>query len=265
MTAQDGSAVICPRVSDGAEKELVNSGWLHRLNGNRTPSHKGNNVSRQGDVEQVDWRSRNNTFQAALTDERLQQCAYTLGVGRGSLRQLRAGFCTAMPALTFPMFDAAGQIIGIRLRTGDARKLAIRGSHAGVFLPRAFSHKPPLMICEGPTDAAALYSLSFDVIGRPSCRGGTDIIVKLLDKQEFNRPHVVIVADRDGPGMEGATALAERIGWNTKSVAIITPPAKDARAWTRGGATAADVTNYIKGAGAGGRQIVSNDTAPARF
>lgn len=265
MVSADGSVVICPRTPEGAEREMPDAGYLHRLSEKRTPHHRSMPVSRQFDVDRIDWLTRNNVFQSALSRDRLERCAWSLGVSPSSLKQMRAGFCTREPALTFPMFNAAGSIVGIRLRikrNGTKRQMSVRGGHEGIFTPRGFSASSPLLICEGPTDTAAMIDLGFDTIGRPSCRGATEIIATWLRAHWYHK--VIVIADRDGPGMEGATALKNRINHLAASVRVVTPPAKDAREWKRTSVTHAEVMRYIKGAGAGDT-IVSNDTAPARF
>ncbi len=57
--------------------------------------------------------------------------------------------------------------------------------------------------------------------------------------------HVVIVADRDGPGEQGARKLASVLVAYVPALRSIVPPAKDARDWVRSGATKTEVEAAI--------------------
>jgi DNA primase len=146
------------------------------------------------------------------------------------------------------MSDASGLVVGIRLRRPDGRKLSVRGGKEGLFIPADLPDGGRLLICEGPTDTAALLDLGFSAVGRPSCTGGTRHLVELV---RLRRPsELVIVADGDGPGQRGAEGLAATLAAYCAVVRVITPPAphKDARAWKQAGATAGDVVALIDAA-----------------
>ncbi len=118
------------------------------------------------------------------------------------------------------MRDEMGSVIGIRLRRSDGFKWAIRGSRNGLFIPAgAYFHHHTLCICEGPTDTAAALTLGLQVIGRPFCRGGTQMLVSFC--RQLQAP-VAIVSDADGPGIAGAEALADELVGVTK-VRVIRP------------------------------------------
>lgn len=112
------------------------------------------------------------------------------------------------------------------------------------------------MICEGPTDCAALLDLGFDVLGRPSCSGGIDIVRSYLAGK---RADVVIVADHDNdkvnpqgvtfnPGIDGALQLAKGLRGVAWSVKIIVPLGKDVREWVGRGATRVAFESLIRNA-----------------
>ncbi len=91
-----------------------------------------------------------------------------------------------------------------------------------------------MLICEGPTDTAALLDLDLNVIGRPSCTGGVELLINLVC--DWKPEEVAIIADADAPGQRGARYLASRlVGYVHGGVWIVTPPkgAKDAREWAR--------------------------------
>jgi DNA primase len=149
------------------------------------------------------------------------------------------------------MRNPSGEVLGIRLRRPDGGKFAVKGSKDGLFLPAMDGSEPdgPLLICEGPTDTAALLDMGFgNVVGRPSCTGGTRLLVQLVRRRL--RPEVVIVADGDGPGRRGADSLASVLVVYAPAVRVIQPPGaiKDARAWLLAGGMRSEVQEAIDAA-----------------
>jgi 5S rRNA maturation endonuclease (ribonuclease M5) len=111
-----------------------------------------------------------------------------------------------------------------------------------MFLPRGWNDNPKkgVLVCEGPTDTAAALDLDFSAIGRPSCLGGTALITEAVSTRR-----VVIVADDDGPGMDGAVRLQKHLENFCPGCQILVPPCKDMREWLRSGATKQDVVDAI--------------------
>jgi hypothetical protein len=154
-----------------------------------------------------------------------------LGLDPASLTVLGVGWTGR--EWSFPMFNANRECIGIRLRRArrglpDA-KYSVRGGREGLFLPVSAALGGPILMVEGPTDASAVLQLGFDVAGRPSCRGGEQHALDVAHGRD-----VVVVADRDKPGIEGAKHLASRLCLAAAKVRLLVPPApyKDVRDWT---------------------------------
>jgi phage/plasmid primase-like uncharacterized protein len=161
----------------------------------------------------------------------------SLGLSVESLCALDIGWSAFCRAWSFPMRDAAGSVIGIRLRRPNGTKFAVRGSKEGLFLPAASSTDERLLICEGPTDAAALLVLGYSaVVGRPSCTGGVKLLAELVRRR---RPgEVIIVADGDEPGRRGANNLASVLVAYCAVVRVVVPSRwKDVREFLRAGGT----------------------------
>jgi phage/plasmid primase-like uncharacterized protein len=132
------------------------------------------------------------------------------------------------------MHDGRGQVCGIRTRNPDGSKRAVTGSRAGVFLATVTTDAE-VMICEGPTDAAAALALGYEPIGRPSCTGQEIHVVDTL--RRWGRDRTTICADADGPGVSGATRLAEVLRAARIAVRMVAPVGhKDLRDWWRAGA-----------------------------
>ena len=230
----DGEVAICMRVESTMPSR--NGGWMHGVRDElatkrfrevrKKPDPKPNRTPRE-------WDDVANGFVERAAH--IKMFANSLGVSIHSLKALRAGFVNNR-TWAFPMVDAyTGKTCGIRLRTTDGRKLSMRGSKAGLFIPVAMDDPDPIFIAEGPTDTAALLSAGVYAIGRSSCLGQEQMVARFCEK----RP-VVIMADVDGPGRKGAAKLAQALKWHALSVRIMAPheKTKDVREWIhRGGIT----------------------------
>lgn len=237
LLARDGTAAICARVGEGVVKRAGEGGWLHHLNGREPPKYqpplRSAVNSRHLAVLAVDFATR-------ITQGQVDTLAGRLGVSPLALVGLGLGWDGA--AWTIPMFNHVRNVIGVHRRFPDGRKRAIRGSKNGLFIPVNLASEGLLLICEGASDTAALLTLGFAAIGRPGCLGGARIIRALA-----KRRRVVIVADQDGPGQDGAERLAAALRGVCSTVAVITPPPdiKDSRAWVQAGATHGDIQAVI--------------------
>ncbi|EMI55834.1 primase-helicase zinc-binding domain-containing protein [Rhodopirellula sallentina] len=175
-----------------------------------------------------------------------------LGLPAAELMRLRVGWSSQDKATTWPMVDHHGNVVGVRLRCmKTGKKWSVVGGSAGVFCPAELSTgMDRLFIAEGPTDCAALLSIGFDCIGRPSCNGAVAITTNLVKR--LHPSEVVIVADDDanGAGKRGAESLAVALVTVCARVRIIFPPAgiNDARDWVRNGATADEVLAVVHAA-----------------
>jgi len=251
LIAADRSAAICPRTEQGSAKYIDGSGYLHVLiQGGQTAHERGAyNKAVQS------YRSELPLHNAVMCDlmkkmmlkkgdSQLSLMSDRLEISEEAFLSLWVGFSSVRKGACFPMFRQGYQLVGIRVRQFTGNKFSFKGSREGLFIPRGFnSDKRPVVVCEGPTDAAACIDLDFRVVGRPSCLGGQKLLVELLENE-----HVCILADSDKPGQTGAQKLAEALTKQSKSVRIATPPAKDMREWKIQGCQRQDLLALIRGA-----------------
>jgi hypothetical protein len=189
-----------------------------------------------------------NVWLRNMRPDNLRRAAELLELPTECLSRLGVGWAPEHQATTWPMRDDAGAVIGVRLRCPNtARKWAVKGSRAGlIYSAELLSTESPerLMVCEGPTDTAALLSIGFDAVGVPSAGGGAELLVGLCRRV---RPgEIVLMADGDGPGIAGMRRLAGEVAI-VAPVRIVSPPAgvKDARAWVCGGADRLTIESAI--------------------
>lgn len=262
LLAHDGGAAICARVE--SPKRTGGAGWLHRLrdDGWRPDGRRVATIPLDR-PDGPDFAALAERDRRAVDPLAFIRFAATLGVGRDALTRLGVGWAAdarnpetdERGAWTWPMRDAGGRVVGIRTRFASGAKRAVRGSRDGLFVPTpsaADDASAPLLIAEGPTDAAALVTFGLFAIGRPSCLGAVPETCRYTRGR-----HVAVVADADAPGRRGALALANRLALDCASVRIVTPPAglKDVRCWLNAGATADDVRAAIDAAPVGTLEV----------
>ncbi|MDD2707542.1 MAG: toprim domain-containing protein [Verrucomicrobiae bacterium] len=234
--AVDHGLACCMRIQ--SDRPAKNGGWLHKVG--ETLSKP---VPRQppAPVKMIDFASLWRIWWEKTSDEKIGRFASGLGVSSFSLLALGCCWTPEHNAWAFPMKDNSHGIIGIRLRNDAGKKWAVRGSHAGLFIPE-IPKRNELFICEGPTDCAAAISLGIPAIGRPSCMGNEKQIADLIMKKGVKQ--VVVVSDNDGPGLLGAQRLQKSLPVLS---CIWTPPAKDLREFLKLGGTRAVIESMTRG------------------
>ena len=259
----DPAKVLCQRTE--SDKRWGDAGYLHVLRDDDEGGAVRQRTRRAllsvlRKPKRIDLADHADRWAQAADPKALERVAGRLGVTVASLIRLGTGWATAKElqglgtscrssgAWSFPMADADGTIIGIRLRSADGFKWAVKGGAQGLFIPSNLTGEGPLLVAEGPTDLAAIIDLGFDGIGRPSCNGALRLVVRLVRRRKPEA--VVIVADHDEPGQRGAVAQAVALTPYAPVVKVITSPngIKDARAWRQAGAGRADIEAVIDAA-----------------
>ena len=231
LVALDGSIALCHRVES---KVLTKAGYRHVIDEAKAAV---SSFAQQSLTRKRFFRPDvlMNKYQRAVESHELEAFAQSLQVEPGALYLLEVGRCCQLSTWAFPMRDAFDVTIGIRLRNDEGRKWAVTGSRSGLFYSTKKRPGETLVVCEGPTDAAALLSIDLDVVGRSDAKNGHEHLVGYVRRFPTN---VVIVADSDHVGLSGAATLANAISGIAKSVRVMQPGIyKDARDWKKSGLT----------------------------
>ena len=245
---EDGELIaLCKRVFEGSYEAAPGGGYKHNLSeGDREVIHPPHVVHEpEVVIDALKLAKQYRAYEMSGTQE--DEHAKELGVSPFSLYCLRMGYSTEHEAYTFPMRDAYGKFVGIRLRKVNGYKWTIKGSKQGIFLPSDLLPEKCLFVVEGPTDTAAIHTLGCNVSGLPNCNGGFQMIVDLMKR--FKIKHMVAIADNDEPkekhdgskfypGQEGMSKLADLVIKNGFSARVIKPKGvKDSRDWLKAGVT----------------------------
>jgi hypothetical protein len=218
------------------------TGWIHRLGNqsNSTLERARIEVPKPKYKPSSYWEALVAEYRQKTPEKSLKNLADNLKLKPESLEKFKA-FQYQPGVYGFPMRDGWGRMCGVRLRCSDGKKLCIKGSRNGLFIPWRYPSEF-LFLVEGPTDAAALEQIGLFSIGLPSCNGGRNDLKIYLSRFKFKM--VVIVSDNDeykpypdsksffNPGVDGGISLFETINVPSK---IILLPAKDARDYVTGG------------------------------
>jgi phage/plasmid primase-like uncharacterized protein len=174
-------------------------------------------------------------YRRNLSDDSRAYLAGLLNVSSGSLERLRVGWCPSQQMETWPMLNADGIIIGIRLRGPVSKdKSSVKGGLGGLFYDpiamASIEHGERVWITEGASDTAAGLTLGLHTAGVPSASGACDMVESLGHRL---RPcEWVIVGDNDKAGTKGVLKLRTELAI-VAPVRIIYPPEgiKDLREW----------------------------------
>lgn len=143
----------------------------------------------------------------------VEDLAADLGVSPEALAALEIGWDDVRKAWTVPERDHERRVVGVSLRHLTGEKTGFAGGHRGLILPHSLGSRPgPLHLAEGMTDTAALLSAGFAAAGRPQAKATGHVRVWATAlAEDYARSGVVVVADADRAGIDGACDLATHL------------------------------------------------------
>lgn len=255
--SEDESAAYCQRLPSRYPAKGIGTGWFHYFkDGHVAPLASPRMHADAPKLSNAQLEDLAREYATGVHPDRLAKLSDFLSLSVESLRNLDIGWDGK--AWTFPMRTPDGKLTGFRRRFPDGSKKSLFGGKEGLFIPKNVQNFAHLLICEGPTSLAALLDWGFDAIGRPSCTGGTEMVIAYL--KATGRRDVVIVGDHDQekkrpdgstfkPGQDGADKLAPAICKLNKSTKVVIPPrCNDCRDWKRSGVSRAVVDAVIRSA-----------------
>jgi phage/plasmid primase-like uncharacterized protein len=225
LISEDGTQAICARIQEGSVRAAGEAGWVHNLTEETKPKQT------QKRSYPVNWDGVNKIYQ-----ENYRKSSTLFGSHSSLLADewnikpeilTRFGIGWDDEAYTFPIINEHKKIVGIHKRFIGGSKRMAKGSKTGIFVPTGITGERNMTVhvCEGISDTAVALELGFNAIGRLNCNSGTMILRRAL-----RRVFVVIVADNDEVGVEGAGKLQQAIRKNVlKSVTIKPLYGKDLR------------------------------------
>ncbi len=223
----DLELVLCMRVESNRPSRNRMGGWLH-------PIGSGKQIPKQSVREEpprIDAGAIMKSFSDKKWPEMQIRFAQSLGVSLAALSAIGCAWAPAHHAWAFPMRDGVGNCVGIRLRTESGQKFAVPGSRSGIFIPST-EPNPTVYLMEGPTSTAAALTIGLFAIGEPSCNASINYTQVAINRLRIKR--AVIVADKDKPGLRGASALASELQIPCCTLLL---PCKDMRDFVNFGGT----------------------------
>lgn len=188
---------------------------------------------REPEMPESYFREKMDRWRKDTSGEEISMFADSIGVLREPLIALDVAWADEHQAWAIPMRNSARKVIGIRLRSNQGEKWAVKGSKQGLFIPIG-KPSPDLIVTEGPTDCAAALSIGFFAIGKPQAMASTYEVLKFVRMNKVRR--VIVIADNDHAGLKGADKL---IGVCPVPTCELVLPTKDMRAFVNTGGTRA--------------------------
>ena len=231
----DGRVAICMRIE--SKKQTKNGGYIHRLTDDWQPPRRPAQRKPLPKVQR-DWKALVTKYHLAMTDAGWRILSDELGLSIATMKTMKVGWDGSQSRYMFPMRNDAGDIVGIRTREQDSKRSVSGSDGNGLFFIPALLVSDYLIVCEGPTDMAALVDAGFgSTIGKPSCKLGDKYVVEII--RQLNPDAVLLIPDADAAGLEGFSILANEIlqggVLSFDKIDSLTPPQplKDVRQWLR--------------------------------
>lgn len=249
-TSDDGTIAFCTRVE--SRLKAKNGAWMHIIK-ERDKTDKPYIPPPPTRLKKFDAVKYHEQIRAEWDHVWADGTALSLGVDEEALERLAPGWDNFNKAVGYPMRDHEGKVVGIRLRNWKADKWAVAGSSDGLFFDPLLTlgDDKELVVCEGPTDTAAGYTLGLSCVGRSSCATGADLLRALCAR--LGARLVTIIADNDGwrenqyndtlrrPGIDGAVSLGKAL---CRMYRVVITPKKDLRQWLGSGITLKDFKKH---------------------
>lgn len=238
----DGRVVLCMRTPNDHPSRGDAGGWVYKQD-RASCAVAPSTLYAERDDEHIPKNSVDSLlaeWQKNTTGIGLSAFARDLGVTRASLERLGCVWCAGQSCWAFPMRNAKGEPIGIRLRS-RTRKYSVCGSRTGLFFDPGAKASRVAWLTEGPTDTAAVLSIAPNalVVGRSDLLSAWKTLRAALSRLGVEEANICVdnelekVGRRDNPGRAGSMRLAEALGIPCRFISV--PGFKDIREYVRDG------------------------------
>lgn len=151
-----------------------------------------------------------------------------IGIRNDTLQKFGMGWTE--DAFSFPMVSPTQEIIGMQVRFPDGRKMTIRGSTVGLFVPRPLEIKDRiLLVAEGMSDTAVLTEMGYGAIGRYNCNSCVEEVGYFVNLHSDLIDKVVVVSDRNPQEQHGAQETANEVRKYKPCIVVVPQKSKDIR------------------------------------
>lgn len=175
----------------------------------------------------VDWDTLHNEYYLReFTEGKGKLLAEKWGVSPSIIQELGIGFDGY--AHTIPMYNL-DKIVGIQRQFINGYKCMVSRSQLGLIVPMTMSTGSVLFMPEGASDLACLLDIGCRGIARPNALVGKELVYNWLRRYNPVYDRIVIVADNDNAGIQGAEELANYIDSEAQRTTIWLPTQKDLR------------------------------------
>ena len=247
LVADDGSACICSRKSEGSVKKVgkggFHGGFLHILGDFKPQKYK------TPEKPYVNWNKWTVKFAIQLAENRKAYGNLCQSINLNPISALWFYIGWHKGWLTIPVYGMNRKIVGIQRRQGNTKRY-LKYSGMGVFVPSAFFQNPSniLAVCEGWTDTVTALEYGYNAIGKVNAYVGDEEVLTYIKKHRRIK-QVVIFADNneDGVGLAGAEETAvfllDKRDGDEYNVEVFLTPEKDLRSCKQRGMTIKEVMN----------------------
>lgn len=248
----DESVVLCMRVQNDHPSRGDAGGWVYRM-GDMAGRKPRTRISDERDehMPKMSVDAILKEWGKDTTRTALSIFANDLGVTSSSLRNLGCVWSSANQCWAFPMRDASGEPIGIRLRS-QTRKYSVTGSRTGLFFVPGAERSSVAWLTEGPTDTAAVMTIAPKalVVGRSDLLSAWRLLRSALARLGVEEVNICVDNEQekpdraDSPGRAGSVRLARFLGLPCRFLSI--PGYKDIREYVREGGKMKTLEHFLR-------------------
>ncbi len=242
LVADDGSAAICSRKSEGSVKKVgkgaFHGGWLHILGDFKPIKYT------VPPKKKVDWNRWAVKFGKQLIENREAFGKLCRDIDINPISALRFYIGWHKGWLTIPVYSLSRTISGIQRRQGNTKRY-MKHSGMGVFVPSAFFQDPSdtVVICEGFTDTVTAIEYGLNAIGKMNAFCGNEEALYYIERKKATKVFIFADNDDNGVGLEGAKECRDLLVSSGIHTQIFLTPEKDLRASKAAGLSLEEVFN----------------------